>query len=167
MKKHIVKLFIYYIVVFLTTSCSYAQKKEEVVPKPRIHIDVKKETDEHGNIIRYDSTYTWSWSNIDTGNSVMIKDSIYSHFFKKWKSPFDLDSLFYNPFSFSILDDDWFSFDKQMEKMLQRHREIMKQHDEMMKRFFQPKVIIPEPKQQDNEPQKKNKQSNYNSGIDI
>lgn len=30
--------------------------------EPKVDIKVKKETDENGNVTRYDSTYTWSWS---------------------------------------------------------------------------------------------------------
>ncbi len=77
MKKIEVKTWLYYFLAFLHTSCSYAQK-EESSQKPRIHIDVKKETDKYGNIIRYDSTYSWSWSNIDSEDSFKMIDSMYS-----------------------------------------------------------------------------------------
>lgn len=39
----------------------YAQEEKDT-NNPAINIRVEKETDEHGNIIRYDSTYQWSWS---------------------------------------------------------------------------------------------------------
>jgi hypothetical protein len=39
---------------------SFAQKKE--ASKPRVNIDVNKKYDEKGNIILYDSTYSYSWS---------------------------------------------------------------------------------------------------------
>jgi len=45
---------------FILTFKSGAQKKEN--SQPEINIDVKKEYDEKGNIILYDSTYSWSSS---------------------------------------------------------------------------------------------------------
>lgn len=170
MKKLFKSVWVYYLLVILTISCSYAQKKEELSPKPRVHIDVKKETDEHGNVIRYDSSYTWSWSNFDS-NYDFNKDSIFSNFFKDWQIRFNMDSLFLSPFSFSPFEDDWYNFDKQMEKMLQHHRDMMKRHDEIMKNFFQPDIIIPAPEEQNSESQNNKKQTkskpNNNSGIDL
>jgi hypothetical protein len=54
---------------------SDAQQKED--SKPRINIDVNKKYDEKGNIILYDSTYSYSWS--DQGNDIDL-DSVFKRF---------------------------------------------------------------------------------------
>lgn len=40
----------------------FAQKKDKNNQQPKVDIKVNKELDENGNIIRYDSTYTYSYS---------------------------------------------------------------------------------------------------------
>lgn len=146
-----VNMFVAFLMILVTTSsCTYAQKKDEPMPKPKVQYHVNKEVDEHGNIIRYDSTYTWSWSNVDTDGNAFVQDSVFAKFFQDWRTPFDDDSLLFGfkPFSFPSFDDDWFNIDKQMERMMHQHRQVMKQHEEMMKRFFQPRPLIPAPQQQ-------------------
>lgn len=69
---------------------SVAQKKDK--GQPDVKIDVKKEYDEKGNMVLYDSTYSWSWS----GNS----------------DDMDLDSLlekFHHHLEiYNLYDDDFF-----------------------------------------------------------
>lgn len=58
---------------------SFAQKDEG--SKPRINIDVNKKYDENGNIILYDSSYSYSWS--DHGNNIetdSVFDRLHRHF---------------------------------------------------------------------------------------
>jgi hypothetical protein len=172
-----VNMFVAFLMILFTSySCSYAQKKDDPMPKPKVQYHVNKEVDEHGNIIRYDSTYTWSWSNVDTEANSFVQDSVFAKFFQDWRSPFDNDSLLFGfkPFSFPSFDDDWFNIDKQMERMMQQHRQMMKQHEEMMKRFFQPRPLIPAPQQQqedkDLNPQQQSKPKKTNTdqrGIDM
>ena len=61
---HLIKIFALILVLmlsgFILTGESAAQKKDK--DQPRINIDVKREYDDHGNIIRYDSSYSYSWS---------------------------------------------------------------------------------------------------------
>jgi hypothetical protein len=173
MKKIIIHKHLFIILMLLlnlTNSCTFAQKKEDITPKPKVHINVNKETDEHGNIIRYDSTYVWSWSNLDTNVNYLNSDSIFASFFNRHKrfSFFD-DSLFFKPFSF--FDDNFFNFDKDFENMMKRHREIMRQQEEMFKRFFEPQPLIPapqEPKQNSDTKKEKNPSAISNKkGIDL
>ncbi len=170
-------MVVFLLLLFATSSCTYAQKKNDPMPKPKVQYHVNKEVDEHGNIIRYDSTYVWSWSNVDSGSNIFVQDSFYTKFFKDWRNPFDDDSMLFGfkPFSFPSFDDDWFNIDKQMERMMQRHLQMMKQHEDMIKHFFQPKPLIPAPEEQqdDNELNSKTqkhqpqKMSNNKRGIDM
>lgn len=85
-------------------------KKEKVTIKPKETWDVKKEYDEFGNLIKYDSIYSWSYSNVK-GDSLKVNldsimDSFKGYFDKnspfKWQHDFSFfpenDSLFMNDF---------------------------------------------------------------------
>ena len=89
--------------------------KKEII-KPKEKWDVKKEYDEFGNLIKYDSIYSYSYSNIE-GDTIQVNlDSIMNSFrgyFKentpfKWNQHFSYfpqnDSLFMNDF----FKDDYF-----------------------------------------------------------
>lgn len=61
---------------FILTNISSAQKKEE--SKPEIKIDINKKYDDKGNIILYDSSYSYSWKG--HGNDIdSILDRIHHH----------------------------------------------------------------------------------------
>jgi len=49
----------------LSSSDLFAQAPD-TLKGPVVNIRVNKETDDQGNVIRYDSTYTWYWSSGDT-----------------------------------------------------------------------------------------------------
>ena len=78
---------------------SQAQEHKEST-QPKISWNVNKEVDEQGNIIRYDSTYSWSYSN-GSGNTQNINtDSLlqsFNSFFNNHYSPLWNES-FINPF---------------------------------------------------------------------
>lgn len=53
-------------VFIIISACAYAQKGDSLKQskseeEPAVSINVQKEYDDEGNIIRYDSAYTWSW----------------------------------------------------------------------------------------------------------
>lgn len=90
--------------------------KDKMVVKPKEKWDVRKEYDEFGNLIKYDSIYSWSYSNIK-GDSLHVNlDSIMDAFriyfgdrpsFKLKEEFFYFpknDSLFINEF----FEDDYF-----------------------------------------------------------
>ncbi len=106
---------------------SWAQEKTKK-NQPDIHWDVKKELDENGNIIHYDSTYSFRWS--FPGDTEIDMDSLFKQydlqfpdifqddFFRKpfrpysffppgfQTDPFDFpDSLFSMPFEHPFFDD--------------------------------------------------------------
>jgi hypothetical protein len=69
--------------VFSAYACSAQEKKNEIntLPKinnnqPNVSIHVKKQKDKNGNIIRYDSTYSWSYS----GSDKNAMDSVFGNF---------------------------------------------------------------------------------------
>lgn len=85
-------------------------KKDTTIVKPKESWDVKKEYDEFGNLIKYDSIYSYSYSNIK-GDSInvnldSIMDSFRGYFDKnipfKWRDDFSFfpenDSLFMSDF---------------------------------------------------------------------
>lgn len=94
------------------SATSHAQKRDSI-KQPEEKIEVNKEFDEHGNLIRYDSIYSYSSSNFNMDAKAM--DSIMKHFFPNRESmhvrdPFDdLDfgfpSIF--PQNFGNVDSIW------------------------------------------------------------
>ena len=85
---------------------------DTVKVQPDINIKVNKEYDENGNLIRYDSTYTYVYSNID-GN-VQLQDSIFNEFMKHFNDHFGItDDPFFNNFFFtdSLLQYDFYKKD--------------------------------------------------------
>jgi hypothetical protein len=61
-------------------SATIAQKSE--TNKPEIKIVIKKEHDEKGNVIRYDSTYTYTWTNRSDTSEI---DTVIKHIDKYFK----------------------------------------------------------------------------------
>ena len=120
---------------------------------PDVHYDVKKEFDENGNLTRYDSVYTWSWTGGDTtlrhfeGNDQMLKQFFGS-------DSFDNDSIF--TWHDSMFPD----FEKQFEQMNQMMEEQMKMMEEMQKQFF-----VPQEEQGQTEEHKK--EETENKGVSL
>ncbi|MCF8371167.1 MAG: hypothetical protein K9H64_06080 [Bacteroidales bacterium] len=78
--------------LFVSTQ-AYCQIQPQQPNEPKEDIKVNREYDENGNMIRYDSTYTWSWSS--NGENESIPDSMFqfNNGFGNF-SIFDMDSLF-------------------------------------------------------------------------
>jgi hypothetical protein len=78
--------------------------------QPKVSWKVNKEVDEDGNVIRYDSTYTWSYTNVEGDSMSVDMDSMMQsfnnyfdqHFSPMWNSsfnsPFRNDTLFHQDF---------------------------------------------------------------------
>jgi len=60
---------------FIVLSPVLAQDNDK--NEPEVKIDIKKEYDEQGNVIGYDSTYSWCWHG---KNFNQFHDSVYGHF---------------------------------------------------------------------------------------
>lgn len=153
-------------------SCSYAQKADPgITPEknnqPDVHVNVNRELDKDGNVIRYDSTYSWSWS---SDGSQPIPENLFND--SSRLGSFDKNMFFndpfFNPFGSDStlnpsLNDPFFNnFENQMQEMMQRQRQMM---DEL---FGQPPVI-PAPDQKNNEKieQKAPQKKTSGNGIDI
>jgi len=137
--------------LFVVTACNSQEKEKkdkEVTKeiKPETRWEVKKEYDEFGNLIRYDSLYTWKYSNV-RGDSIAINlDSIMDTFRKHFEttSSFKWDEYFsYFPKNDSLLMDDFFRRDyylKNYERQDREFRDIMKQIDSSrnayLKKYF-------------------------------
>lgn len=94
------------------SATSHAQKRDSI-KQPEKKIEVNKEFDEYGNLIRYDSIYSYSSSSTNMGAKAM--DSIMKHFFPNRESlpfgdpfnalDFDFPSIF--PQNFKNFDSIW------------------------------------------------------------
>ena len=124
---------------FTLVSCNGQTKNEKdkketeiskEVIKPKIDYKVDKEYDENGNLIRYDSTYTYYYSNMD--KDAMMKDSI----FKKFNEHFNNIE---EPFGSSFYDD-FFIKDNYKESEFFKEdffRQNFKRNQEMMNKMMQ------------------------------
>ena len=141
-KRNKMKKFIILLLVLVITGCNSQEKKNKqeenknkdtTIVKPKEKWDVHKEYDEFGNLIRYDSIYSWSYSNVK-GDSLQVNldsimDSFKKHFLinspSKWRDDFSYfpknDSLFMNDF---FKDDyflrNWQSQHSLLEEMIKR-----------------------------------------------
>jgi hypothetical protein len=116
-------------------SCSGQQareKKEDSAPRPDIRYKVDKRYDSKGNVIRYDSTYTWSYSS--DGNT--MSDSIAGRLFRFEDSVFPFFRLSPLPDSsgnsrsgrHAPFNDIWTRHRRmfeEMERRMQRMQELM------------------------------------------
>jgi hypothetical protein len=167
------------ILSFLFSVCSVsliAQNNDSITMpdthQPDVKIKVNREFDKDGNVVKYDSTYTWSWSSDGNQNfSVQFfNDTATSDLLQHFDNFDFFDDSFFRPFGNNM--DSLFSRDpnvmnfgnmeRQMQEMIQRQQQ-------MMRVFFgePPSEIIPEPKndkpKQENPPVKKTS----TGGIDI
>ncbi|APX99920.1 hypothetical protein [Lacinutrix venerupis] len=157
MKKYILLL----IIGFLSVSCNSQnddikniEKKEEdnkTVNEPQGAWKVDKEFDENGNLIRYDSIYSWSSNNTYNNLSSSDRDSLIqyfkSNFFKNFSGfknngfddVFSKDSLFSNyyfndDFFKSDFGSDFMDIDKIRQQMVKRQKQFLeKYHSEFIK----------------------------------
>lgn len=75
--------------------------------QPEIEWDVNKEFDEHGNIIHYDSSYSWTWKDhcfpeLGELNPFETLDSLFGHFFGFPDSTFAQRPFAIEPFMDSL-----------------------------------------------------------------
>ena len=100
---------------------------------PRGTWKVNKEVDEHGNLIRYDSIYTYSYGNLN-GEEIppqkldsalasfqeYIQNRMPSVFKREMIAPFQTDSLRDNFFEKGVFETHWSDFFPEMQQQLQR-----------------------------------------------
>jgi len=107
---------------------------------PKEDIKVNKEYDENGNLIKYDSTYTYYYSNIE--NDTTAEDSIFINF----KNLFDLHYPFshkpyFNDLFFedSLMKYDFYKedfFTERFRQNMERSEKIFQEMDSIKNKFF-------------------------------
>ncbi len=138
-------------VALLSTGCNGQQQTEEQATvkteekeanQPKISWDVKKEMDENGNVIRYDSTYTWSYTTGNGDSMVVDVDSVMRSFHryfntrfpsiwdKSFAQPLWQDSLFYRDF----YRDDYFY--NRWQQDFFRMNDMFRRMDSLRNQFF-------------------------------
>lgn len=158
MKKYIILLM----AVLLSVSCNGQKNKDEktesenhkesMVEQPKGSWKVDKEFDENGNLIRYDSIYSWSSSNKFDDLPEIGKDSLlksfeskffrnFSHFESQgFENMFTPDSLFSKHF----FNDDFFKSDFGKDFMdLDDIRQQMQQRQKAFLEKYQSEFIKP------------------------
>lgn len=142
----------------LTMNCSgqkQEHKKAEIAAteQPKGSWKVDKEFDENGNLIKYDSIYSWSSSNTTDGVSAMDRDSLMQSFKSKFfhnyskfehqgfENLFSEDSLFSNHF----FNDDFFGSDFGTDFMdLDQIREDLLARQKKFLEKYQSEFVLPE-----------------------
>ncbi|MDG5492008.1 hypothetical protein [Psychroserpens sp. SPM9] len=159
MRKYILLLAL----TFFSFSCNGQEnkaKKEETkdvednsIVKPKGTWKVDKEFDENGNLIRYDSIYSWSSNSKYDDFSSLNKDSLMQSFksrfftnFSKFENEgfehiFSQDSLFSNrffndDFFVSPFGKDFMDIDKMRQQMIARQKEFLEKYQS---EFINPK----------------------------
>lgn len=94
----------------------FAQKENPKKNMPKEDIKVNREYDEQGNLIRFDSTYTYNWSS----DSTLLNQLDKNHFFEN-RLKFSNDSSFWDNSFFSEFDQMFFSpFDSKSDSVMMR-----------------------------------------------
>lgn len=108
--------------------------------EPKENIKVNKEYDQNGNLIRYDSTYSYFYSNIE-GDKI-AEDSIYQNFRKMFKNtyPFSQKHYFDNMFfqdslmKYDFYKDDFFA--NRFKQNMQHMDRLFWEMDSLKNHFF-------------------------------
>ncbi|TJY36344.1 hypothetical protein [Pontimicrobium aquaticum] len=159
MKKYILLMM----VAMLSVSCSgqnskdtkenTKEKQESTVKLPKGDWKVNKEFDENGNLIRYDSIYSWSSNDKLNDLSLMDKDSLLKTFESKFlenfsqfenqgfEDIFSRDSLFSkqffnDDFFGSSFGKDFMDIDKIRQQMIARQKKFLEKYQS---EFIKPK----------------------------
>ena len=156
MKKIVVLL-----IILVITGCKNQEKENQQIIndeqeissiKPSEKWDVKKQYDEQGNLIGYDSIYSWSYSNVE-GDSIKVNldsimDSFKMYFGKNRSIDWD-DDFYYFPKNDSLFMNDFFKDDYFLKNWQMQHSEyedMIKKMDSMRNEFlrkFHPGLMEP------------------------
>ena len=135
------------------SSCNGQAKSEnpdqKLISKPQSDISVNKEYDKDGNLIRYDSSYTYYYSNIrdNEGLQDSILNNFKSHFNNRYsfsKDPF-FNGLFFED---SLLQYDFYKKDFFLNRFKDNMRKmdsLFWQMDSVKNNFFNRQFSIPGP----------------------
>ncbi len=121
------------------------ESKEKVVEQPKGSWKVDKEFDENGNLIRYDSIYSWSSNNQFNNLSLAERDSLMESFKSRFYTSFSrfenqgFDDVFSQDSLFSkrFFNDDFFgsdfgadfmNIDKIRQQMIARQKKFLEKY---------------------------------------
>ena len=145
---------------FISSNNKDLNGKDTLKDNPHIDIKVNKEYDENGNVIRYDSSYTYIYTHSGGRTEELNIDSIFGSFkpyffnrgFDLMKDPFDQffekDTFYQNHF----FDNDFFM--QQFQNEMFRFEDMMREMDSLRNRFLH--EMYPEIKQAPDKSKKKN-----------
>tara|TARA_R110002020_G_scaffold475481_2_gene710477 strand:- start:976 stop:1476 length:501 start_codon:yes stop_codon:yes gene_type:complete len=152
------KLFLIALVATLATGCNAQNKNSDLAQsdnkanteKPKGSWKVNKELDENGNIIKYDSIYSWSSSN-QQGLTEKERDSIMKSFSSAFWGHFSLSEEGFPSFSGGNMPslDDFFKDDFFKNGGINQSfnmDDLQKRMEALQKQFFdqyKPKPLIP------------------------
>ncbi|QDO95421.1 hypothetical protein FNB79_16075 [Formosa sediminum] len=151
MKKH----FLIAWIALLSISCNAQDQTPKATTEnsPKGTWKVDKEFDEQGNLIKYDSIYSWSSHNSHTNLTAKDADSIMQAFKSKFFanhsgiSPEYLDNMFAQDsiFNFSFFKDDLFAdpFKDDFVNMEELRKQMIARHQSFLQQQ-QPALIKPE-----------------------
>lgn len=111
---------------------------------PKTNIKVNKEYDDQGNLIRYDSTYSYSYSNMD--NDSIPNDSIFSLFRDRFNHQFSFsEDPFFKDFFFqdSVMKDEFFNDDffmKRFKQNMEQMDNLFQEMDSVKNDFYKKKM---------------------------
>ncbi len=112
MHRVILGIVIFLLIASCTTEKINGQQKSEdslVVNKPQTKIIVNKEYDESGNLVKFDSSYSCFYSNLES--DLTFSDSSFSHFQEQFFNSFpNIQKPFFNDMFFedSLLNYDFY-----------------------------------------------------------
>jgi len=141
MKKYI----LLFMVGLLSVSCKGQENKTNIVEEPKGTWKVDKEFDENGNLIRYDSIYSWSsndkFDNLSFSDKDSLMQSLKLRFFSNYsgfenqgfEDVFSQDSLFSkhffnDDFFGSNFGNDFMDIDKLRQQMIARQKKFLEKY---------------------------------------
>jgi len=125
------------------------EERKLTSPEPKTNVVVNKEYDENGNLTRYDSTYTYYYSNIE--NDSVLEDSIFRKFTQEFNTTFPFSNeAYFNDLFFqdSLLKYDFYKedfFRERFKRNMEMMDQLFNEMDQMKNEFFM-KQIPPETK---------------------
>ncbi len=132
------------IIVVSVTGCNGQQEKQKNAKQsanlPETDIKVNKEYDEQGNLIRYDSTYSYYYSNIEEDQA--MRDSIFNAFREHFNDQYFFSNRpFFENFFFedSLLHYDFYKedfFSKRFQYNMQRMEKLFKEMDSVKNQYY-------------------------------
>jgi hypothetical protein len=129
----------------ILNSCNGQKKTEETemlldTITPKTNIIVNKEYDDEGNLIRYDSTYSSYYSNIET--DTLLRDSVFNNFKNFFNHNYGFSNQpYFNNFFFedSLLKYDFYKKDffyNRFQENMERMDKLFFEMDSLKNSFF-------------------------------